>query len=115
MLHCGHQVLKQALNFIFKLDVIVPRYESTIKSSFLVTAGIFYFFGTRSLFKNILCIALQFLTGLYSFLRFLLNFQLPNKIKCSQTKLKSSEIMCQCVKCQLMTSNVFDPNNFYSV
>ena len=43
----------------------------------------------------------------YSFLRFILNFQLPNEIRCSQSKLKSSEI----IKCQLMTSYMYDPNN----
>ena len=46
----------------------------------------------------------------YSFLRFLLNFQLPNEIRCSQSKLKSTET----IKCQLMTSYMFDPNNFLS-
>ena len=35
----------------------------------------------------------------YSFSRFLLNFQLPNEMRYSQCKLKSSEI----VKCQLVT------------
>ena len=46
----------------------------------------------------------------YSFLRFLLNFQLPNEMRCSQSKLKSSEI----VKCQLVTFYIFDPHNFHS-
>ena len=40
MLHCGNEILKQILNFFFKLDDIVPRYGSTIKSSFLGTVGI---------------------------------------------------------------------------
>ena len=51
MLHCGNEILKQILNFFFKLDDIVPRYGSTIKSSFLGTVGI-TFFGTWSLFKK---------------------------------------------------------------
>ena len=41
---------------------------------------------------------------------FSLNFQLPNGIRCSHSKLKSNEI----IKCQLMTSYIFDPNNFRS-
>ena len=45
----------------------------------------------------------------YSFLKFLINFRLANEIRCSQSKLKSSETM----KCHLMTSYVFDPNNFH--
>ena len=49
-LHCGNEFLKQVLNFPFKLDGIVPRYGSTIKSSFLETVGI-TFFGTWTLFK----------------------------------------------------------------
>ena len=43
MLHCGHEFLKQFLNFHFKLDEIVPRYGSTIKSSFLGLVGITFF------------------------------------------------------------------------
>ena len=43
MLHCGNEILKQILNFFFKLDDIVPRYGSTIKSSFLGTVGITFF------------------------------------------------------------------------
>ena len=50
MLHCGNEFLKQVLNFCFKLDDNVPRYGSTIKSSFLGTVGI-TFFGTWSLFR----------------------------------------------------------------
>ena len=46
----------------------------------------------------------------YSVLRFLSNFQLPNEIRCSQSKLKSSAMK----KCQLMTSYMFDPNNYHS-
>ena len=46
----------------------------------------------------------------YSFLRFLLNFQFPNETSCGQSKLKSRET----IKCQLMTSYMFDPNNFDS-
>ena len=46
----------------------------------------------------------------YSFLRLLLNFKLPDEIKCSQSKLKSREI----IKRQLMTSYMFDSNNFHS-
>ena len=45
ILHCGNEFLKQVLNFRFKLDDNVPRYGSTIKSSFLGTVGI-TFFGT---------------------------------------------------------------------
>ena len=45
ILHCGNDFLKQVLNFRFKLDDNVPRYGSTIKSSFLGTVGI-TFFGT---------------------------------------------------------------------
>ena len=51
ILHCGNEFLKQVLNFCFKLDDNVPRYGSTIKSSFLGTVGI-TFFGTWSLFKK---------------------------------------------------------------
>ena len=40
MLHCGNEFLKQVVNFRFKLDDNVPRYGSTIKSSFLWTVGI---------------------------------------------------------------------------
>ena len=40
MLHYGNEFLKQVLNMCFTLDGIVPRYRSTIKSSFLGTAGI---------------------------------------------------------------------------
>ena len=43
MLHCGNEILKQILNFFFKLDDIVPRYGSTIKSSYLGTVGITFF------------------------------------------------------------------------
>ena len=39
-LHCGNEFLKQVLNFRFTLDDKVPRYVSTIKSSFLGTVGI---------------------------------------------------------------------------
>ena len=45
MLHCGNEFLMQVLNFHFKLDDIIPRYGSIIKSSFLGTVGI-TFFGT---------------------------------------------------------------------
>ena len=45
MLHCGDEFLRQVLNFRFKLDDNVPRYGSTIKSSFFGTVGI-TFFGT---------------------------------------------------------------------
>ena len=45
ILHCGNEFLNQVLNFCFKLDDNVPRYGSTIKSSFLGTVGI-TFFGT---------------------------------------------------------------------
>ena len=51
MLHFGNKFLKQVLNFRFKLDDNVPRYGSTIKSSFLGTVRI-TFFGTWSLFKK---------------------------------------------------------------
>ena len=51
MLHCGNEFLKQVLNLRFKLDGIVPRYGSTIRSFFLGTVGII-FFGTWSLFKK---------------------------------------------------------------
>ena len=51
ILHCGNEFLKQVLNFRFKLDDNVPRYGSTIKSSFLGTVAI-TFFGTWSLFKK---------------------------------------------------------------
>ena len=47
MLHCGNEFLKQVL----KLDEIVRRYGSAIKSSFLGTVGI-TFFETWSLFKK---------------------------------------------------------------
>ena len=50
MLDCGNQFLKQVLNFCFKLDDTVPRYGSTIKSSFLVAFGIT--FGTWNFFKK---------------------------------------------------------------
>ena len=40
MLHRDNEFLKQALNFLFKLDDNVLRYGSTIKSSFLGTVGI---------------------------------------------------------------------------
>ena len=43
MLHCGNSFLKQVLDFRFKLDDIVPRYEKSIKSSFLGTVGITFF------------------------------------------------------------------------
>ena len=86
ILHCGNEFFNQVLNFCFKLDDNVPRYGSTIKSSFLGTVGI-TFFGT-----------------------FLLNSQLPNEIRCTQSKLKSSEI----VKCQSVTVYIFDPRNFHS-
>ena len=49
MLHCGNEFLKQVPDFCFKLNDIVPRYGSTIKSSFLGTVGI-TFLGTWSLF-----------------------------------------------------------------
>ena len=48
MLDCGNEFLKQVLNFRFKLHDNVPRYGSTIKSSFLVAFGIT--FGTWSFF-----------------------------------------------------------------
>ena len=51
MLHCGNEFLKQVLNFCFKFDDNVPRYVSTIKSSFLGTVGI-TFFRTWSSFKK---------------------------------------------------------------
>ena len=51
MLYCGNEFLKQNRNFCFKLDDIVPRYASAIKSSFLGTVGS-TFFGTWSLFKK---------------------------------------------------------------
>ena len=51
ILHCGNELLKQVLNFCFKLDDNVLRYESPIKGSFLETVGI-TFFGTWSLFKK---------------------------------------------------------------
>ena len=40
-----NEFLKQVLNFCFTLDDKVPRYGSTIKSSFLGIVGI-TFFGT---------------------------------------------------------------------
>ena len=40
MSHYGNEFLKQVLHMRFTLDGIVPRYRSTIKSSFLGTAGI---------------------------------------------------------------------------
>ena len=43
MLYCGNEFLKQNLNFRFKLDDIVSRYASTIKSSFLGTVGSTFF------------------------------------------------------------------------
>ena len=51
ILHCRNEFLKQVLNFRFKLDHNVPRYGSTMKSSFLGTVGI-TFFGTWTLFKK---------------------------------------------------------------
>ena len=51
MLTCSNEFLKQVLNFCFKFDDNVPRYGSTIKSSFLGIVGI-TFFGTWSLFKK---------------------------------------------------------------
>ena len=51
LLDCGNEFLKQVLNVSFKLDDNVPRYESTIKSSFLGSVGI-TFFGTWSLLKK---------------------------------------------------------------
>ena len=51
LLDCGNEFLKQVLNVPFKLDDNVPRYESTIKSSFLGSVGI-TFFRTWSLFKK---------------------------------------------------------------
>ena len=39
MSHCFNEFLKKVLNFRFKLDGIVPRYGSTIKSSFSGTVG----------------------------------------------------------------------------
>ena len=35
MLLCGNESLKQVPNFCFKFDDIIPRYGSTIRSSFL--------------------------------------------------------------------------------
>ena len=43
MSHCVNEFLKKVLNFRFKLDDIVPRYGSTIKSSFLGTVEIVFF------------------------------------------------------------------------
>ena len=43
MLHCGNDFLKQVLNLRFNFDDNVPRYGSTIKSSFLETNGITFF------------------------------------------------------------------------
>ena len=51
MLHCANEFLKKVLNFRFKLDGVVPRYGSTIKSSLLGKSRI-TFFGTWSLFKK---------------------------------------------------------------
>ena len=45
ILHCGNEILKQVLDFCFKLDDNVSRYGSTIKGSFLGAVGI-TFFGT---------------------------------------------------------------------
>ena len=41
ILHCGNEVLKQVLNFHFKLDGNVPRCGSTIKSFLLETVLFF--------------------------------------------------------------------------
>ena len=46
----------------------------------------------------------------YTFQRFFLSFQLPNEIRCGQSKSESSEI----IECQLVTSYMIDPNNFHS-
>ena len=51
ILHCSNEFLKQVLNFHFKSDDGIPRYGSTINSSFLGKVGI-TFFGTWSLFKK---------------------------------------------------------------
>ena len=110
MLHCGNTFLKQILNFRFKLNDIVPRYEGTLKSPFLGTVGI-TFFATCNLFKKRFYGLLYYFSWIaILFLRYLLNFQLPNEIRRSQTKLKDRKI----IKCQLMTSYMFDPNNFHS-
>ena len=37
ILYCGYEFLKQFLSFLFKLDDIIPRYGSIIKSSFSAT------------------------------------------------------------------------------
>ena len=89
ILHCGNEFLKQVLNFCFKLDDIISRYRRTIKSFFLGTVGI-TFLEHELCLKQVSLIALKFLMDNYSFLRFL-NFQLPNEIRCNQSKLKSSE------------------------
>ena len=90
------------------MDDKVPRYGRTIKSFFLGT-GI-TFFGIWGLIKKDLMDCFVIPDGWLFFLRFLLNFELPNEMACSQSKLKSSEI----VKCQLMISYIFDPHNFLS-
>ena len=51
ILHCANEFLKQVLNFHFTLDDNVPRYGSTIKTSFLGSVGI-TFFRTWSLFRK---------------------------------------------------------------
>ena len=51
ILHCGNEFFKQVLHFCFKSDDNVPRYGSSIKSSFLGTVGI-TFSRTWSLFKK---------------------------------------------------------------
>ena len=89
---------------------LFPDTEALKNSSFLGAVEIFFFLEHEGCLKKILWIALQILMGSCSFLRFLLNFHLPNEIRCSQSKLKSREM----IKCQLMTSYMFDPNNFHS-
>ena len=73
---------------------LFPDTEALKKSSFLGAVEIFFFFlEPEGFLKKILWVALQILMGSCSFLRFLLNFHLPNEIMCSQSKLKSREMM----------------------
>ena len=54
MSHCVNEFLKKVLNFRFKLDDIVPRYGSTIKSSFSGTVGNFDKNYVRLHWKNLM-------------------------------------------------------------
>ena len=48
ILHCCHDLLREVLNFHFKLNDTVPKYRSIMmKSTFLGTVGITFFWNKK--------------------------------------------------------------------